>query len=177
MRKYFLFAFIALLAYQFVGFFTFIEFEHFIIRKDIKKAIKLVVPDNQLICLHFTLKESKELNWVKPHEFKLKGRFYDVVHKKKVNGVWYYKCIDDKQETVLFEKLAYAIADNLVNAPERHPIHGWLKLIKEPMEPLPTFDYRCNEFIPTRKVSPSFNRQKISQPLLFVLAPPPKSLV
>lgn len=177
MRKFVLLSLVGIFLYQLVGFYTFIEIEYYLIRKEIKKAIKSAVPDDQFICFHFTLKESAELNWIKSHEFKLNGRFYDVVHKKKVNGVWYYKCIDDIQETVLFEKLAYATADNLVNAPERHPIHGWLKLIKEPMEQLAIFNYGYNGFVQTCKVTFPFSTQKISQPFLFVQAPPPKSIV
>jgi hypothetical protein len=125
-----------------VGFFTFVELEHYFVRKQIKKAIKLSVPENQLIQFHFTTKESQKLNWVKPHEFRLNGRFYDVVHKHKANGVWYFQCIDDRQETVLFEKLDFATADNLVHSSDQHPVHGWLKLMNEPMEPLPFFELR-----------------------------------
>lgn len=141
-----LIGFVALLTYQFLGFFTFVEIEHFLIRKQIKKAIKLSVPENQLIKFHFTAKESQKLNWVKPHEFRLNGRFYDIVHKQKVKGVWYFQCIDDRQETALFEKLDFATADNLVNSSDQHPVHGWLKLMNEPMEPIQTFQYNYKGF-------------------------------
>ena len=134
-----LFTFIALLTYQFVGFFTFVEIEHFLIRKQIKKAIKLSVPENQLIDFHFTLKESKKLKWLKPHEFELNGRLYDVVRKTKSRGIWYFHCIDDRQETALFEKIDFATADNLVNSSDQHPVHGWLRLMNEPMEPMEPF--------------------------------------
>ncbi len=145
MRKFLLLGFIALLTYQFVGFFTFVEIEHYFISKEIKKAIKLSVPENQLIKFHFTAKESQKLNWVKPHEFRLNGRFYDVVHKHKVNGIWYFQCIDDRQETALFEKLDFATADNLVNSSEQHPIHGWVKLMNEPMEPIQAFVFTYHD--------------------------------
>jgi hypothetical protein len=145
-RKFILLSFVALLTYQFVGFFTFVEIEHFLIRKQIKKAIKLSVPENQLIKFHFTAKESQNLNWVKPHEFRLNGRFYDVLHKQKVKGVWYFQCIDDRQETALFEKLDFATADNLVNSSDQHPVHSWLKLMNEPMEPIQAFQYNYKGF-------------------------------
>ena len=146
MRKFILIGFVALLTYQFLGFFTFVEIEHFLIRKQIKKAIKLSVPENQLIKFHFTAKESQNLNWVKPHEFRLNGRFYDVLHKQKVKGVWYFQCIDDRQETALFEKLDFATADNLVNSSDQHPVHSWLKLMNEPMEPIQAFQYNYKGF-------------------------------
>ncbi len=140
-RKFMLFTFIALLTYQFVGFFTFVEIEHFLIRKQIKKAIKLSVPENQLIDFHFTVKESKKLLWLKPHEFELNGRLYDVVRKSKTHGIWHFHCIDDIQETVLFKKLDFATADNLVHSSDQHPVHGWLKLMNEPMELLQAFQF------------------------------------
>lgn len=145
-RKFILLSFVALLTYQFVGFFTFVEIEHFLIRKQIKKAIKLSVPENQLIHFHFTSKESQSLQWVKPHEFRLNGRFYDVIHKSKVKGIWYFKCIDDIQETTLFQKLDSYTAFNLVSNAPNHPVHGWLKLMNEPMEPIQAFQYNYKGF-------------------------------
>lgn len=174
MRKFFLFGFIALLIYQFVGFFTFVELEHYFIRKQIKKAIKLSVPENQLIQFHFTTKESQKLNWVKPHEFRLNGRFYDVVHKHKSNGVWFFQCIDDRQETVLFEKLDFATANNLVNSSEQHPVHGWLKLMNEPMEPVEFFEHQLNK---SKEVIESIFDNSVSNvcnPFLNKVGPPPE---
>lgn len=145
-RKFLVYGFLVLLSYQFVGFFTFVEIEHYFIRKEIKKAIKQSVPENQLIDFHFTVKESKKLRWLKPHEFELNGRLYDVVRKSKRNGIWHFHCIDDIQETVLFKKLDFATADNLVHSSDQHPVHGWLKLMNEPMEPLQAFEFALEVF-------------------------------
>lgn len=173
MRKLILFGFIAVLSYQFVGFFTFVELEHYFVRKQIKKAIKLSVPENQLIQFHFTTKESQKLHWVKLHEFKLNGRFYDVVHKSKSNGVWFFQCIDDLQETVLFEKLDFATASNLVNSSEQHPVHGWLKLMNEPMEPLPFFELALLHFdLKSQKINDIEVNQYRSKYLSLVSPPP-----
>jgi hypothetical protein len=139
-RKFLLFGFIALLTYQFVGFFSFVEIEHYLIRKDIKKVLKYSVPENQLIKFHFSAKESQKLNWIKPHEFRLNGRFYDVIYKTKIKGVWHFQCIDDIQETTLFQKLDTYTAYNLVSNAPNHPVHGWLKLMNEPMEPIQAFE-------------------------------------
>ena len=132
MRKFFQIGFLMLFTYQLLGFFAFFEIEHYLIRKQIKKAIKLSVPEKQLISFHFSEKESQHLKWVKPHEFRLNGRFYDVVHKQKVKGIWHYQCINDIQETKLFERLSSATAVNLKSTPPGHPIHSWLKLFQEP---------------------------------------------
>lgn len=176
-RKFLLFGFLSILLYQLIGFFSFVEIEHYLIRKEIKRAIKSSVPENQLIKFHFTSKESKKLNWVKAHEFRLNGRFYDVVHKTKRNGIWYFKCIDDKQETVLFEKLAFATAENLANAPDKHPIHGWLKVFNEPMEPLDIFEINLNHFdfvLEKHFITKAVNTCK---PYLSFSGPPPKCCV
>jgi hypothetical protein len=169
-----LFTFIALLTYQFVGFFTFVEIEHFLIRKQIKKAIKLSVPENQLIDFHFTLKESKKLKWLKPHEFELNGRLYDVVRKTKSRGIWYFHCIDDIQETKLFKKLNSAVAVNLVSSSEQHPVHGWLKLMNEPMEPLQAFQFTFDVFDKNNsQVQKSYLNLYLTR-AHSVLAPPPE---
>ncbi|MFM6964713.1 MAG: hypothetical protein ACKOWM_04000, partial [Sphingomonadales bacterium] len=160
-----------------IGFFTFVEIEHYFIRKEIKTALKQAVPENQLISFHFTIKESKKLNWVKPHEFRLNGRFYDVVHKRKIKGIWHFKCIDDIQETVLFEKLAYATADNLVNAPDRHPIHGWLRVFNEPMEPMDLFELKLSHFDLNRNKPYVTEVENIYNPFLSVTGPPPENRV
>ncbi|MFM7644681.1 MAG: hypothetical protein ACKO5N_07835 [Sphingomonadales bacterium] len=177
MRKFLLFGFLSILFYQLIGFFTFVEIEHYFIRKEIKTALKQAVPENQLISFHFTIKESKILNWVKPHEFRLNGRFYDVVHKTKRKGIWYFKCIDDKQETVLFEKLAYATADNLVNAPDQHPIHGWLKLMNEPMEPTDFFKIQLKKNKASFNKTIFFKEVRILEPQIAVTGPPPENRV
>jgi hypothetical protein len=173
-RKFMLFTFIALLTYQFVGFFTFVEIEHFLIRKQIKKAIKLSVPENQLIDFHFTVKESKKLKWLKPHEFEFNGRLYDVVRKTKSRGIWYFHCIDDIQETKLFKKLNSAVAANLVSSSEQHPVHGWLKLMNEPMEPLQTFQFAVDVFAKNNsQVQKSYLNLYLTREH-SVLAPPPE---
>ena len=173
-RKFILFGFIALLSYQFVGFFTFVELEHYFIRKQIKKAIKLSVPENQLIQFHFTAKESHKLNWVKPHEFRLNGRFYDVIYKHKTNGVWYFQCIDDRQETVLFEKLDFATANNLINSSEQHPVHGWLKLMNEPMEPIEFYVLSLLHFDLKSEKMNDFGVNHYRSKYLALVAPPPE---
>ncbi|MFM6945708.1 MAG: hypothetical protein ACKOWW_01080 [Flavobacteriales bacterium] len=134
MRKLLQYGFLLLFCYQLIGFFAFFEVEHYLIRKQVKKAIKLAVPENQLISFHFTIKESQQLKWVKPHEFRLHGRFYDVVHKELKNGIWHYHCINDIQETKLFERLSTATAVNLANTPPSHPMKGWLKVFEQAKE-------------------------------------------
>ncbi len=177
MRKFFLHGCIALLAYQFVGFFSFVEIEHYFIRKEIKKALKLSVPENQLVSLHFTAKESKRLHWVKPHEFRLNGHFYDVIYKTKMKGVWHFKCIDDIQESTLFQKLNSYTAFNLVSSSPNHPVHGWIKLMNDPMEPTPHLHYAYPQLHNRiQKVQFQYINHYLTRDLA-ILAPPPEVMI
>jgi hypothetical protein len=118
--------------WQVVGFFTYFEWEHYHIRKDIKCALKHSVPENQLKNFYFTNKEIINLTWIKSNEFKLNGRFYDVISKKKTKTGYHFKCVDDHQETELFQKLEESTVINLNNTSSSSPLKHRLKLLKTP---------------------------------------------
>ncbi len=175
MRKFLQYGFLLLFAYQLVGFFAFFEIEHYHVRKQIKKAIKLSVPENQLISFHFTEKESAALHWVKAHEFRLNGRFYDVLHKTKSNGIWYYQCINDIQETQLFERLGSATAQNLSDTPPAHPMKSWLKVLNEPMEEISNESFLNISSFPSHLTHelPNYHSSNYLDPYLAHAFPPP----
>jgi hypothetical protein len=174
-RKIIQFGFLLLFTYQLVGFFAFFEMERFFIRTEIKKAIKLSLPENQLIDFHFTEKEFTKLHWFESHEFTFNGRFYDVVRKSKTNGIWHFQCIDDSQESKLFASLSSACSENLTSTPPSHPIKTWLKVLNEPMEeisndsPFKFCALRLNYSVEL----PKYPFSNYSDPYLFNLAPPP----
>jgi len=118
--------------WQIVGFFTYFEWEHYHIRKDIKHALKHSVPENRLKNFVFTNKEIKNLTWIKSNEFKLNGRYYDVIKRIPTKNGFHFKCIDDFQETALFQKLEESTAVNLNNSSSSSPLKHWLKLLKTP---------------------------------------------
>jgi len=132
MRRIFSVLILLIAAWQIVGFFTYFEWEHYHIRKDIKRALKHSVPENQLKEFDFTNKEIKNLTWIKSHEFKLNGRFYDIIKKTPTKNGFHFKCIDDMQETALFQKLEESTAVNLNNSSSSSPLKHWLKLLKTP---------------------------------------------
>lgn len=175
MRKFLQYVFLLLFAYQLVGFFAFFEVEHYHVRKQIKNAIKLSVPENQLIRFHFTEKESAALHWVKAHEFRLNGRFYDVLHKTKSNGIWYYQCINDIQETQLFERLSSATAQNLSETPPDHPMKSWLKVLNEPMEEISNESFLNISSFPSHLTHelPNYHSSNYLDPYLAHAFPPP----
>lgn len=132
MRKILSILVLFIATWQIVGFFTYFELEHYQIRKDIKYALKHSVPENQLKEFDFTNKEIKNLTWIKSHEFKLNGRYYDVIKKTPTKNGFHFKCIDDVQETALFQKLEESTSVNLNNSSSSSPLKHWLKLLKTP---------------------------------------------
>ena len=134
MRRIFSVLVLLIATWQIVGFFTYFEWEHYHIRKDIKQVLKHSVPENQLKEFDFTNKEIKNLTWIKSHEFKLNGRFYDVIKKTPTKNGFHFKCIDDMQETALFQKLEESTAVNLNNSSSSSPLKHWLKLLKTPFD-------------------------------------------
>ena len=129
-KRLFSFLFLIVFIWQLAGFFIYFEIERYHVRKDIKRAIKHSLPQNQYKQFNFTNAEFNELTWINDHEFKMNGRLYDVVKKNKSNVGISVSCIDDIQETVLFAQLDEATASNLNNQPEKAPLKLFVKLLK-----------------------------------------------
>ncbi len=130
MRRIFSFLLLTIFTWQLIGFFVYFKWEQFLVRKEIKKEIKQNLPQNEFQSFHFTFKEFKDLTWINDHEFKMNGRMYDVVKKKKNDLGYSVSCIDDIQETVLFAKLDEATASNMSNQPEKSPFKSCMKIFK-----------------------------------------------
>ncbi len=130
MKRLFSVLFLIVFIWQLAGFFIYFELERYHVRKDIKRAIKHSLPQNQYKQFNFTNEEFKDLTWINEHEFKMNGHLYDVVKKNKSNVGFSVYCIDDIQETVLFAQLDEATASNLNNQPEKAPLKSFLKVFK-----------------------------------------------
>jgi hypothetical protein len=79
----------------------------------------------------------------------LNGRYYDVIKRIPTKNGFHFKCIDDFQETELFQKLEESTAVNLNNSSSSSPLKHWLKLLKTPflfneMSVKPIFSYVSN---------------------------------
>ena len=140
MRKIILFGFLGLMCYHLLGFFTYFEWKRMVIKKEVKQAIKHSVPEGQLIRFHFTLHEAKQLKWVKSHEFILNGHYFDVINKAKNKNGYFFKCISDEQETVLFSQLRSITSFNISHSGENQPVNMWFKFLSEPMEVVDSLD-------------------------------------
>lgn len=78
------------------------------IKKEIKMKLKGEFPKDQLklIVIDTRKGEDKQLRWIEPHEFMLKGRMYDIIKTDTMpGGVIHYLCIDDEDETRLFANM------------------------------------------------------------------------
>ena len=129
-KRLFSFLFLIVFIWQLAGFFIYFEIERYHVRKDIKRAIKHSLPQNQYKQFNFTNEEFKELTWINDHEFKMNERLYDVVKKNKNEFGYSVSCIDDIQETVLFAELDEATVSNLNNQPEKAPLKSFVKVFK-----------------------------------------------
>jgi hypothetical protein len=128
-RKLISFSLLFLFLWQIGGYVIEFQLESGRIRKQIKKLTKEAVPRNQLINFQFTQKEINSLIWVKSHEFRKEGHFYDVVWKKDLgNGKFEFQCVSDDQETLLFKKMDEYVSANLVNSDPDKPLKNWSKL-------------------------------------------------
>ena len=111
-RKYAYF-FMTLMIWQLFGFVGYFELSRWQIKKDIKQSIKQGVPISDLTVFTFSTKELDQLTWVEDHEFKFKGRMYDVVSTKNERYKTKLYCIHDKQEEKLFVGLGDAVSQKL----------------------------------------------------------------
>ncbi len=130
MKRLFSFLFLIVFVWQLAGFFIYFEIERYHVRKDIKRAIKHSLHQNEYKQFNFTNEEFKELTWINDHEFKMNGRLYDVVKKNKNEFGYSVSCIDDIQETVLFAQLDEATTSNMNNQPEKAPFKSFIKLLE-----------------------------------------------
>ena len=97
--------FLAVLFLDFGGVITLFKLEQTRIRKEIKRQIKRGVRNEDLFVFEFGPEDEKDLVWIKSHEFKYKGRLFDVVRSEPCGTGTVYWCINDIQEQILFAHL------------------------------------------------------------------------
>jgi hypothetical protein len=126
-KKYIGFFLGLLMLWQIIGLFSYFEISQYKIRKEIKQVIKHSVPKDQLKVLYFSREEQKHIVWIKSHEFKYQGRLYDVIKRTITFEGIIFRCIDDVQETRLFEKLNQATSFNLGHGSDNNPLNQWMR--------------------------------------------------
>lgn len=118
---------LACFLYQVAGIFVVFKIQQQSIRKEIKRQIKLGVPEGDLHVISITEKNYRDLAWHNHKEFTYRGVMYDVVHKKITGETSVvYQCVSDEQETQLFANLDRQV-DHTTDA--KHQGKNPLKLI------------------------------------------------
>ncbi len=121
-------------------------------KKEMKKRIKMGLPESELQNFSFSMDDYASLQWIKSDkEFILNGKMYDVVHKKIEGNNILLKCINDAQEEILFAHLDAQVS-KFMDVPQKgnSKTKNLLKLVKiEAMMPLAqkAFDHSINKQI------------------------------
>lgn len=97
---------LAIFLFNIVGYFLAFSVVKYQVRKEIKKQIKLGLPESELTFLHIAKSDEDELSWVESgKEFIYKDQMYDVVRVESKQDTTIYQCIKDTQEDALFAHL------------------------------------------------------------------------
>jgi hypothetical protein len=72
------------------------------IKADVRKEL-LAYPNENLLTLHFTPDEIKNLSWENDNEFEYEGKMYDVVKKEMNKAFITILCMADEKETILID--------------------------------------------------------------------------
>jgi len=78
------------------------------IKNEMKKMIRSNLSKTERETFSFSLNDQtalSKLEWEDGHEFRLRGKMYDVIEKRIENGKLVISCISDDKETLLLSKL------------------------------------------------------------------------
>jgi hypothetical protein len=117
--------------WQLAGMNVSFERSYFLVKKEMKLALKSGVPDEERILFDFTHKEFRDLIWIKSNEFVLNGNYFDVITREIRGGRYHLTCISDQQETKLFMDLNKQVQKSLGDDSSDLP-HNKIKKISKP---------------------------------------------
>lgn len=110
--------FVFVFLFNAVGYFVFFKVRQHSIRHEIKLKLIRSVPESELTILSFhpEADEYKEVEWKEPHEFRYRGRMYDISYQETdAQGVIHFHCINDTQEEELFAHLDEHVQNHISN--------------------------------------------------------------
>lgn len=106
------------------------ERSYYLVKKEIKLALKNGVPDDQRISFIFNKAEFESLTWVKSNEFIFEGHYFDVINTSYESDTYRLSCISDEKETQLFKDLNEQVNKNLGDNSKDLP-HNKMKKINK----------------------------------------------
>jgi hypothetical protein len=146
------------------------------IRREMKRRIKNEIPENQLHIITVQNINDPSIKWMKENkEFRYKGMMYDIVKSRKTDSTIEYYCINDIEETILFDQLDQKVQEQMNHQEEKGqgiPVKKLLKSINGNVYLIPV-----NESLAL--VTDQFVHQSVytfffSTPVREILTPPPQ---
>ncbi len=109
MKKFVAIVFLSLYVYNIAGYLALFAVMQQRARAEIKKALKLSVPEHELhhFAFHtYSLQAGHyPIQWIEEHEFRYNGGMYDIVRSHTKHDTTYFVCVNDVQEERLFAHL------------------------------------------------------------------------
>ncbi len=146
------------------------------IRREMKRRIKSEIPENQLHIITVQNTDDPSITWMKDgKEFRYKGMMYDIVKSRKTDSTIEYYCINDIEETILFDQLDQKVQEQMDHQEEKGqgvPVKKLLKSISGNAYLIPSYQL----FI---TVADQFTHQSIYTAMLLspireIVTPPPQ---
>ena len=98
--------------------FIYFKVQQYSIKKEIKQRLKKGVSKDELFTFTFSeyeIENSKELEFIEKHEFRYKGKMYDIVYQERQDNQLVFHCVSDEQETILFAQLDKLVEEQSKN--------------------------------------------------------------
>lgn len=145
---------IILLTVGSVSHIIYFKVQQYCIKKEIKQRLKKGVPKNELHTFNFTnaeIKNTNELEFINDHEFRYKGKMYDIVYQETLNDTIIFQCVSDEQETILFTQLDKLVQQQSKSNQEKN--RQLFKLLNFHFTPTDYIDFSIHTLIHSKQLS------------------------
>ena len=103
-----------LFCFHIIGVYISFQLKEYSIKKEIKRRIKQGVPQEELAIIRYDNSTKNQFDWKDKTEFRYSGTMYDVVRTEIINdSTQIFYCVNDKQETLLFNDLEKLLEQEL----------------------------------------------------------------
>ena len=163
-----------LLLYNLVGYHAAFKVMRKQISKEVKRAIKKSMPEEDLVPIQVSTDDNNSLFWTKKDkEFRYKEEMYDVVRKEIISNTITYFCIHDFKESKLFDNFDLFLSEYMDKNPQKY---NCINLIKRLIQSV--YYHEIRQIIIFRKLSNSVDfylNSYYNSIAIDKLTPPPKS--
>ncbi len=146
------------------------------IRREMKRRIKSAIPEHQLHIITVQNTSDPSIKWMKENkEFRYKGMMYDIVKSRKTDSTIEYYCINDIEETILFDQLDQKVQEKMDHQEENGqgiPVKKLLKSNSGNVYIIPS--YQSFITVIDQFIHQSVYTATLSAPTREILTPPPQ---